>query len=231
MTTSLCLEHSGDEAPKKKDYSSTCYIRQSNFEFCGYSLKINRTLGANLGVSAYVWEAGIALCRYFEKEKISFTGRKVIELGSGTGIVGILAALRGGNVTITDKPTILKQINSNVSTNIPTVCRHRLKVRPLTWGEDHTDFPADYDFILGSDIVYRSDTYPALIETLRHLANQRTTIYLASEFRKENGCLSFHELLLPEYFNCKVVDKSMDNDIYVYKMTKIDTSPADGLHM
>eukprot|EP00061_Rhincodon_typus_P016145 g44200.t1 len=36
---------------------------------------------------------GLVLCRYFENEKIDFTGKKVLELGSGTGIVGILAVL------------------------------------------------------------------------------------------------------------------------------------------
>ncbi|XP_067847067.1 EEF1A lysine methyltransferase 3-like [Heptranchias perlo] len=229
MTTALSPEHSGDETPKVKDYSPTSYITHSNFEFCGYSLKIARTLSASLGVSAYVWEAGIALCRYFEKEKISFAGKKVIELGSGTGIVGILAALLGGNVTITDKPTILEQIKNNVSTNIPPACRHRLKVRPLTWGQDHTNFPTDYDFILGSDIVYSLVSQPSLIETLRHLSNQGATIYLSSEFRTGNGSLPFHEVLLPDYFNCQVVDRLMGKDITVYKMTKISTDPADGL--
>ncbi|XP_067847947.1 EEF1A lysine methyltransferase 3-like [Heptranchias perlo] len=227
MTTALCLENSGDDASKKKDHDSPCFIRQDNFEFCGYSLKI--AMGVNLGVSAYVWDSGIALCRYFEKEKISFTGKKVIELGSGTGIVGILVTLLGGAVTMTDQPDTLKQIEYNVSTNIPTASRHRLKVRPLTWGEDQTNFPTDYDFILGSDIVYSSVTYPSLIRTLHYLANQGTTIYLSSEFRKGNGSLSFHEVLLPEYFNCLVVDRLEDKDITVYKMTRISTSPEIGL--
>ncbi|XP_067847915.1 EEF1A lysine methyltransferase 3-like [Heptranchias perlo] len=229
MTTALCQENSGDEAPKVKDYSPTCYIIHSNFEFCGHRLKIARTMGANLGVSANVWEAAIALCRYFEKENISFTGKKVIELGSGTGIVGILAALLGGDVTMTDKPNILEQIENNVSINIPTARRHRLKVSALTWGENHTDFPTDYDFILGSDIVHSSVTYPALIETLRHLADRGTTIYLSSEIRKRNGSPSFHEVHLPPYFNCQVVDRLKDKNITVYKMTKIGTSPGDGL--
>lgn len=38
---------------------------------------------------------GVALCRYFEKQNASFTGKTVIELGSGTGIVGILTTLLG----------------------------------------------------------------------------------------------------------------------------------------
>ncbi|XP_067894314.1 EEF1A lysine methyltransferase 3-like [Heterodontus francisci] len=229
MTTALSPEHSSKDSAKEENYSSSCYISHNDFEFCGYSLKIARIMGAKLGVSAYVWDAGVALCQYFEKNNISFTGKKVIELGSGTGIVGILATLLGGDVTMTDKPNVLKQIEKNVSVNVPTACSHRLKVRPLIWGENHTTFPTDYDFILGSDIVYSSVTYPALLETLRYLANQGTTIYLCSEIRKRNGSPSFHEERLPQYFNCQVVDRLEDKDITLYKMTKINTSPGDEL--
>ncbi|XP_067848009.1 EEF1A lysine methyltransferase 3-like [Heptranchias perlo] len=194
----------------------------SNFEFCGYSIKIARLLGSNRSISADVWESGIALCRYFEKEKISFTGKKVIELESGTGIVGILAALLGGDVTITEQPKTLEQIENNVSINIPFASRRRLKVSALTWGENHTDFPTDYDFILGADIVYNSITYPALIETLRHLADQGTTIYFSFQLRIMNSSAIFYEELLPLYFNCHIVDRLVDKDIIVYKITKIN---------
>ena len=37
----------------------------------------------------------LALCRFFEEQRMDFRGRTVIELGAGTGIVGILAALLG----------------------------------------------------------------------------------------------------------------------------------------
>ncbi|XP_078419419.1 EEF1A lysine methyltransferase 3-like [Cetorhinus maximus] len=229
MTTATCQENISDEATKDRNQSSIYYINQDNYEFCGYNLKIARNTSANLGVSAYVWDAGIALCRYFEKENINFTGKKLIELGSGTGIVGILAALLGGNVTLTDQPNILQQIEYNISANIPSACRHRLNVRPLTWGEDHTNFPNDYDFILGSDLVYSSVYYSSLIRTLHYLANPDTAIYLSSAFRKGNGSLSFHEVLLPEYFDCLVVDRLADKDITVYKMSRIGRGPEDWL--
>lgn len=37
----------------------------------------------------------LSLCRYLEEQRFDFRGRTVIELGAGTGIVGILAALLG----------------------------------------------------------------------------------------------------------------------------------------
>ncbi|XP_051869542.1 EEF1A lysine methyltransferase 3-like [Pristis pectinata] len=211
------------DSDENEDHDSTTLIRWNNFDFCGFSLKIARMMDPRLGISSYIWDAGISLCQYFEKEDVTFTGKKVIELGSGTGIVGILAALLGGHVTITDKPDTLKQINSNISINVPFACRHRLKVRPLTWGEDQTKFPTDYDFILGSDIVYSSVCYPALLETLRYLCNQGTTIYLSSELRTGNGSIPFHDVILPDYFNCEVVTRLEPKCIAVYKLTKIGT--------
>ncbi|XP_072895094.1 EEF1A lysine methyltransferase 3-like [Hemitrygon akajei] len=227
MTTIRRLETSNDGASKEGDGDSTIIV-ENKYEFCGYNLKISRFINANLGFSAYVWEAGVALCRFFEKQNAFFTGKRVIELGSGTGIVGILATLLGGEVTMTDKPNILKQIENNVSINIPSACRHRVKVRSLAWGEDHKRFPSDYDFILGSDIVYSSVNYPALMETLRHLASHGATIYLSSELRRRNGSPSFHEQLLPQYFNCQVVDRIDDKNIIVYKMSKIGRDPDVG---
>ncbi|XP_020372072.1 EEF1A lysine methyltransferase 3-like [Rhincodon typus] len=216
-----------DDVARDEVGVSNPIVYENKYEFCGYSLRISRFINANLGFSAYVWEAGIALCQYFQNEKISFTGKKVIELGSGTGIVGILATLLGGDVTITDKPNILKQIENNVSINVPAACQHRVKVRALTWGEDQTKFSTVYDFVLGSDIVYSSVSYPALIETLRYLARQGATIYLATEIRRSNDSALFHEKLLPRYFNCQVVESLETKSIIVCKLSKLATTPED----
>ncbi|XP_013916478.1 PREDICTED: elongation factor Ts, mitochondrial-like isoform X2 [Thamnophis sirtalis] len=69
----------------------------------------------------------LALCEYFEAKKVNFQDKKVIELGAGTGVVGILASLLGGHVTITDLPVALKQIEENVHRNLPAQCIARTK--------------------------------------------------------------------------------------------------------
>ncbi|XP_072351192.1 EEF1A lysine methyltransferase 3-like [Scyliorhinus torazame] len=219
LTATMYHKYSSSKTPEIENLNSNPSIRRSNFEFCGFHLRIARFMGAEMGVSSYVWESGIVLCRYFEKENLNFTGKKLLELGSGTGIVGILATLLGGTVTMTDQPEIMKQINNNISINIPFACRHRLNTCALNWGEDHTHFATDYDIILGSDIVYSSSSYPALLDTLRYFCNQRTTIYLASELRSGNGSLPFHEMILPTHFNCQIVDRLDTKYIAVYKLT------------
>uniref|UniRef100_A4IHN8 EEF1A lysine methyltransferase 3 n=1 Tax=Xenopus tropicalis TaxID=8364 RepID=A4IHN8_XENTR len=83
---------------------SDTYTEESHYAFCGTELRITQHYGANLGVAAPVWDAALFLCGYFEEQKLDFKGKKVIELGAGTGIVGILVSLLGGHVTLTDLP-------------------------------------------------------------------------------------------------------------------------------
>ncbi|XP_007432710.1 EEF1A lysine methyltransferase 3 isoform X2 [Python bivittatus] len=164
----------------------------------------------------------LTLCEYFEAKKVNFQGKKVIELGAGTGVVGILASLLGGNVTITDLPVALKQIEENVHRNLPVQCMARTRVCALSWGLDHKDFPQNYDLILGADIVYLKDTYPLLIRTLQHLCGAQSTIYLSSKMREEHSTVLFFETLLPVHFTTKLAFRNEAENINIYKVTSKD---------
>ncbi|XP_067835134.1 EEF1A lysine methyltransferase 3-like [Heptranchias perlo] len=173
---------------EKKYFSSSDTKEDSNklesrYQFCGHTLRITWDSSNNLVIPAIIWEAGLVLCRFFEKENINFSGKKMIELGSGTGILGILAIRLGGDVTLTDKPEVLNQIELNVANNVPSSIIHRSKVSALSWGENHDQFPTDYDIILGSDIVYKKREFQLLRNTLQHLSSQNTIIYICSKMR------------------------------------------------
>ncbi|XP_067835208.1 EEF1A lysine methyltransferase 3-like [Heptranchias perlo] len=193
---------------------------ESRYQFCGHTLRITGDSSNNLEIPAIIWGAGLVLCRFFEKENISFSGKKMIELGSGTGIVGILAILLGGNVTLTDKPEVLNQIELNVANNVPSSIIQRSKVSALSWGENHDQFPTDYDIILGSDIVYKKREFHLLLKTLQHLSNQNTIIYICSRMREYMGAMNFHEQLIPQHFNSEIVHSVPEKEINLYKVTK-----------
>nr|AFK11541.1 methyltransferase-like protein 21B-like protein [Callorhinchus milii] len=175
-------------------------------------------IGSDLEFSSTIWEAGLVLCQYFEKEKMDFTGKKVIELGSGTGIVGILAALLGGNITLTDRPRVLPQIQNNMNNNIPASIIHRSKVSVLCWGINHSDFPSDYDYIIGSDIVYSLSSYSFLIETLKSLSNPNTVILISSKMRSTTR--EFHNRMVTVDFNSEVVCSNTNAEVNLYKLTR-----------
>ncbi|XP_078089377.1 EEF1A lysine methyltransferase 3-like [Mustelus asterias] len=193
-------------------------LEEKDYEFCGHPIRITMFKGASLGVSSYVWGPGVILCRYFEAVKIDFTGKKVLELGSGTGIVGILAALLGGDVTMTDRPYVLKQIEYNIVANVPPSCRHRTKTSALAWGNDQDKFQADFDVILGSDVVYSPTQFLGLLQTLRYFCQDKTVIYLSSDVKYREGSAKFHDEMVPEQFNSEIIHTSGSS--CVFKLTR-----------
>ncbi|XP_023380529.1 EEF1A lysine methyltransferase 3 isoform X1 [Pteropus medius] len=166
----------------------------------------------------------LSLCNYFESQNVDFRGKKVIELGAGTGIVGILAALQGGDVTITDLPLALEQIQGNVQANVPA--GGRAQVRALSWGIDQHVFPGDYDLVLGADIVYLEPTFPLLLGTLQHLCGPHGTIYLASKMREEHRTESFFQHLLPQHFQLELAQRDEDENVNIYRARYREPRPA-----
>ncbi|XP_039370217.1 EEF1A lysine methyltransferase 3 isoform X4 [Mauremys reevesii] len=199
--------------PREVGLFADAFPEETRYGFCGHVLTIAQHHGARLGVAAPVWEA-----------KLNFWGKKVIELGAGTGIVGILATLLGGDVTITDLPLALEQIQENVHRNVPAAHSARARVCALSWGLDHEEFLRDYDFILGADIVYLKDTYPLLIRTLRHLCGPHSTIYLSSKMRQEHSTAMFYEALLPLHFTSELAYRDENENINIYRVTSKQNS-------
>ncbi|XP_075757837.1 EEF1A lysine methyltransferase 3 isoform X2 [Pelodiscus sinensis] len=210
--------------PRELGLFADAFPEETRYGFCGHVLTIAQHHGARLGVAAPVWEAALTLCKYFEEQKLSFWGKTVIELGAGTGIVGILATLLGGDVTLTDLPLALKQIQENVRRNVPAEHLARARVCALTWGLNHEEFLRDYDFILGADIVYLKDTYPMLIRTLRHLCGPHSTIYLSSKMRQEHSTAVFYDGLLPEHFTSELAYRDETENINIYRVTSKQNS-------
>ncbi|EOA12727.1 hypothetical protein CARUB_v10028172mg [Capsella rubella] len=96
----------------------------------------------------------------------------ILELGSGTGVVGIAAAITlSANVTVTDLPHVLDNLNFNAEANAEVVARFggKVHVAPVRWGEadDVEVLGGDVDLIVASDVVYHDHLYEPLLETLR----------------------------------------------------------------
>ncbi|XP_009294376.1 protein N-lysine methyltransferase METTL21A isoform X2 [Danio rerio] len=95
-------------------------LHQSSAEFtlANHRIRLSQDW-KRLGVAAVVWDAAVVLCMFLEMGKVDLKGKRVIELGAGTGLVGIVAALLGANVTITDREPALEFLTANVHENIP----------------------------------------------------------------------------------------------------------------
>ncbi|KAM9361620.1 EEF1A lysine methyltransferase 3-like [Symphorus nematophorus] len=215
----ICAGDEDDPFPVDDCLFADTFSQDAVYNLVGQELKIRQVYGANLGVAAPVWEAALHLCNYLEHQSVELRGKRIIELGAGTGVVGILAARLGAVVTLTDLPLALPQLQFNVSANMPSSGwpTSLPTVLPLSWGEDHMNFPSDWDLVLCADIIYLPDTYSLLVETLAHLCKNGAVAYLSSKMRKEHGTPSFYEEFLPSRFNVELVNRDDKQNINIYK--------------
>ncbi|XP_044890331.1 protein N-lysine methyltransferase METTL21A isoform X3 [Felis catus] len=64
----------------------------ATFSFANHTIRIRQDW-RQLGVAAVVWDAAVVLSAYLEMGAVELRGRRAVELGAGTGLVGIVAAL------------------------------------------------------------------------------------------------------------------------------------------
>ncbi|XP_056131216.1 EEF1A lysine methyltransferase 3-like [Lampris incognitus] len=211
--------HEEDLFPADDGLFADTFSEDSVYKFFGQEVKISQKFGANLGVAAPVWDAALQLCHFFEQQSFDLRGKRIIELGAGTGIVGILAALLGADVTLTDLPLAVPQLKANVSANMPITGWPSVTptVLPLSWGQDQLSFPSNWDLVLGADIVYLTETYPLLLETLVHLSKNGAVVFLSSKMRKEHGTPGFYEENLPDRFHVDLVRCDVNQNINIYQ--------------
>ncbi|KAK3082958.1 hypothetical protein FSP39_010054 [Pinctada imbricata] len=195
------------------------YERKRTFHFAGHSIEIEQDW-QNLGVAGVVWDAAIVLCRYLEEGKINVRGKAIMELGAGSGIVGILAALLGGRVTITEREVAMPYLSSVVNANMenkPDI-KAVTMVQQLDWEKDLDKYDETFDVILGADVIYIEDVFPALLKTLEKLSDKRTEIYISCRIRYERD-RRFLQMLKDKFIVSKVyVD--IDKDVRIYKAIK-----------
>lgn len=108
---------------------------------------------------AELWPSAVGLATYLWKE-CAISGQRVLELGAGLGLVGIVAAKKGASVLQTDFiAAALELARQNAQENDVSIERILA---------DWRDFPAigRFSVILGSDILYESTMHDQLEEIL-----------------------------------------------------------------
>ncbi len=124
---------------------------------------------------AKVWEAGACLAEYILQNPIR--DRRVIELGAGVGLTGLVAAaVKAKSVHMTDyTEATLDNLSYNVSINSKClegrgVDPQSISIGKLEWGE----VPAEgdcclesADLLIAADVVYAVECIPDLVTTVR----------------------------------------------------------------
>lgn len=135
-----------------------------------------------------LWTATIALAHDISSRRNSFRNTKVLELGAGTGLPGIVAASLGARVVQTDRNNLVMSLcERNCELNNIVTIDHRI--------EDWTSWnDADqYDWILGSDILYGLEMHLHLRRIFETNLAPKGRILLSDPFR--SGSLQLLEKL------------------------------------
>lgn len=123
--------------------------------------------GDNLGV--LTWGASLVLARHIVAESSHFARRRVIELGAGTGLCGIVAAKVGASAEVTDLPDIVPNLARNVLLNNVTARAYVLDwAQPEAAADLHRD--GSYDLAVVSDPLYSREHPELLLTALKAVA-------------------------------------------------------------
>jgi len=187
------------------------YIVDPNFFDDGYTMAgktgFKVWTGTRFLIEALIWKNPSDDKRLREIQDTIRRGARIIELGSGVGVIGTYLAAMGANVLLTDLPTLVENaIDLNLFRNKgilsdSTECPKWLQPNgapigngwasstPLDWTvpiDDQLTIEqmTSLDFIVASDVVF-------LIEMLDSLLDTVSALFKASEVQSPTFILSF----------------------------------------
>lgn len=183
--------------------------------------------GDNLGLKT--WASALLLSKQlgYLQVHIPKSQPEVLELGAGTGLVGLSAACTWKtSVTLTDLDEIVPNLSRNLELNQQTVAAHggSTKARALDWSNS-SEFPSSpeqYDVIIAADPIYSPEHPKMLVDTiscwLRHKPSSRLIIELPLREHYLEERAQLQKLLLDAKFDLLVegqeagLDDWLDSD-------------------
>lgn len=163
-----------ETVPLKIGNKTLKVLQLKDFESYIESLVETQSVGImDLPFWAKIWDSSFMLAYFLGKQPV-VPGQRILEIGTGIGILGIYVALCGHNITITDNnEDALLFARANAFLNgCPEV-----DIRKMDWTDPGLFYP--YDMIVGSEVIYDRNSYPALVKFLRKALAPEGIIFLA----------------------------------------------------
>jgi len=147
------------------------------------SVEVKLKVDRDSGIGGADWPAANLFCHVVASDPFYasvFDNKTVLELGSGTGLGGIVVdkLFNASRVVITDLELYRQHILQNVGLN---VCSDRVQAAALDWTDMApfaAEYPASFDVILALECVYREDLYQPLVDVLLRTSSKKTLVFL-----------------------------------------------------
>ncbi|KZO92188.1 hypothetical protein CALVIDRAFT_601694 [Calocera viscosa TUFC12733] len=180
--------------------------------------ELQLSIDAGPGSGGIAWPAGEALARYLclreERNRGWIKGKTVLELGAGTGLVGLVVAKLGAtDVLITDQKPLLCLIDRNIGLNgLRTACQ----AVEFNWGE-RLPYPMEKttcDLILAADCVYFEPAFALLVQTLCDLTARSPSAEIFFCYKKRRKADKRFFILLKKHFKWEDVEDDPQRPVY-----------------
>ncbi|WFC98392.1 Protein-lysine N-methyltransferase efm6 [Malassezia yamatoensis] len=160
------------------------------------SYKILLTLNMKSGCGGTIWPAAEVLGAYIASimtrtntslSSHPWRGKTIVELGSGTGLIGFLVAKIGAGTRtwITDQVPMLPLMEENAELNKRSML-DPCYIAELNWGKPiPNEVPQKPDVLLLADCVYREEAFQPLVDTMYELASKKTEILFSYQKRRK----------------------------------------------
>jgi methyltransferase-like protein 23 len=158
-----------------------------------------------------LWPAAIALAHELAARGVA--GKRILELGAGTGLPGIVAASLGARVLQTDRQKLIMHVcKLNADRNGVTTIEHRL----ADWTE-WTDTDR-YDLVIGSDILYAAPLHPHLRHIFETNVADGGTVLLSDPFRETS--VAFLEAMEADGWRVKMDKWTVGRPVGVFALSR-----------
>jgi predicted nicotinamide N-methyase len=183
-------------------------------------LEIQISQDLNFGYAGEVWDAALVLSHFLinknKRHQFTVNEKIILELGSGTGICGIICGILGAKkVYLTDKNENLNILQKNYEINKSKIKNCEISIRSLDWNkpEEYSNITDNIDYIICSDLVWNPEYFDPLANVLDYFTNTSTQIILAYQYRKKSD-LDFFEKLKEKKFIIERLPQNLLDEEY-----------------
>lgn len=144
----------------------------------------------------HVWPSAVVLAQYVWFHREILAEKRILELGAGVSLPGVVAAKCGADVTLSDSAE-LPECLENCRRSCQMNNLQGVKVFGFTWGDISPELLTlpPVDIILGSDVFYEPEDFEDILTTVSFLLEKNPCAEFWTAYQVRSADWSIEDLL------------------------------------